>query len=102
MNSTGHSTGVLKSPPASPCSRLQRFILLTRLEPDDTGLLLGPGALRPVWTRRAVLPSKAGLPPHATLGRGVRVPGDALLAHGARHHLLVPVDQKLCLIEPRT
>jgi hypothetical protein len=80
---------------------LPRLRLLPRLEADDAGLLLGPGALRPVCTRRAVLPGKAGLPPHATRGIGVRVPGDALFAHGARHHLVVPVDPQRCLFEAR-
>ena len=47
---------------------LQRLVLLTRLEPYDAWLLFGPGALRPVRTRRAVLAGKAHLPPHATLG----------------------------------
>jgi hypothetical protein len=40
---------------------LQRLIRLTRLEPYNAWLLLGPSALRPMRTRRAVLAGKAHL-----------------------------------------
>src|ERR671910_627853 len=60
---------------------LQRLVRLTCLEPYDAWLLLGPGALRPAWTRRAVLAGKAHLPCHPILGIGVWEPGDTLLAH---------------------
>ena len=52
-------------------------------------------------TRGAIFAGKTRLPRHAILGIGVREPGDALLAHRTRHHLPVPVDQKLGFIEPR-
>src|SRR5919202_1761417 len=90
-----------------PCRRrlvlargVQRLILLPRLEAHDAGLLLGPGTLRPVETRGAIFAGKACLPRHAILGIGVREPGDALLAHRARHDLLLPVNEKLGFIEP--
>src|SRR5215470_717236 len=80
---------------------VQRLILLPRLESHNAGLLLGPRTLRPVETRGAIFAGKAGLPRHPMLGIGVREPGDALLAHRARHNLPLPVDAKLSFIEPR-
>src|SRR5215470_16092790 len=79
----------------------QRLVLLPGLESPKAGLLLGPRALRPVGTRRAGFTGKAHLPPHAVFGIGVREPGEALLAHRTRHHLLLPVDQKVGFIAPR-
>jgi len=82
------------------CGRLalargvQRLIVLLRLESHDAGLFLRPRTLRPVETWCAIFAGKARLPRHAILGIGVREPGDALLAHRARHDLLLPVDQK--------
>src|SRR5690348_7715746 len=80
---------------------LQRLVLLPGLEAQKAGLLLGPRTLRPVGARRAIFARKAHLPHHAVLGIGVREPGDTLLAHRARHHLLIPVDQKVGFVEPR-
>src|SRR5262245_47408432 len=80
---------------------VQRFILLLRLESHDAGLLLRPCTLCSVETRRAIFPGKACFPRHPILGIGVRKPGDALLPHRARHHLPLPVDEKLGFIEPR-
>ena len=50
---------------------------------------------------RAIFAGKAHLPRHAILGIGVREPGDALLAHRARHDLPLPVDEKLRFVEAR-
>jgi|SoiMetStandDraft_2_1073263.scaffolds.fasta_scaffold24512_2 hypothetical protein len=73
---------------------LQRLIRLALLESHETRLLLGPGTLRPVKTRRAILAGKAYLPCHAILV-GVGEPGDALLAHGAGNDFTVPIDEQL-------
>src|SRR5436305_15082967 len=59
-----------------PCG-LQSLVLLSRLEPQEAWLLLGPSTLRPVGTRGAILPGKARLPRHAIFRIGVREPGDA-------------------------
>jgi hypothetical protein len=74
--------------------RLPRLILLALLESHEAWRLLGPGTLRPVETRRAILAGKAYLPSHAILV-GVWEPGDALLAHRPRHDFTIPIDQKL-------
>src|SRR5262249_18719587 len=74
--------------------RLQRLIRLARLESQEAWLLLGSSTLRPAGTRRTILPGKPDLPCHAILV-GVWEPGDALLAHGTRHDLAVPIDEKL-------
>src|SRR5215211_6664263 len=78
---------------------LQRLIRLTCLEPYDAWLLLGPGALRPMRTRRAVLAGKADLPCHPILGIGVGEPGDTLLATRASDHLAIPIHQKLRFVK---
>src|ERR1044072_3941239 len=70
---------------------VQRLVLLPGLEAHKAGLLLGPRTLHPVGARHAIFARKAHLPHHAMLGRGVREPGETLLAHRARHHLLLPV-----------
>src|SRR5215510_11092027 len=79
---------------------VQRLILLPRLESHDARLLLRPCTLRPVETRGAIFAGTAGRPRQPILGIGVREPGEALLAHRARHNLLLPVDAKLGFIEP--
>src|SRR5262249_6827969 len=76
---------------------LQRLVLLTGLEPDNTGLLLGPRTLGSVRTRRTVFPGKARFPCHPGLGIGMWEPGDALLAHRTGHDLALPIDLKLAL-----
>src|SRR5215211_2884247 len=78
---------------------LQRLIRLTCLEPYDAWFLLGPSALSPVRTRRAVFAGKAHLPHHATLGIGVWEPGDALLAHRARDDVGLPIYHKLRFVK---
>ena len=74
---------------------LPRLIRLTCLEPYNAWLLFGPGALRPMRTRRAVLAGKAHLPCHPILGIGVWEPGNTLLAHWAGHDLVLPIHPKL-------
>jgi hypothetical protein len=71
---------------------LQRLIRRALLESSEAWLLLGPGTLRPVETRRAILSGTAYLPCHAILV-GVWAPGEALLAHGAGNDLAIPIDQ---------
>jgi hypothetical protein len=78
--------------------RLQRLIRLALLESQEAWLLLCPGTLRPARARRAILPGKADLPCHAILV-GVWEPGDALLTHGARHDLAVPIDEQLGFVK---
>jgi hypothetical protein len=80
---------------------VQRLILFLRLEPHDTGLLLGPRTLGALRTGRAILAGKARLPGHAILGIGIGEPGDTLLAHGAGDDLPLPVNEKLRFVEPR-
>src|SRR3954468_685125 len=82
--------------------RLQRLVLLARQQPDDPRLLLRPCALRPRWTRRAILPREPRLEDHAVLRVGVREPGDALLARRASYHLTLPVHRETPLVEARS
>src|SRR3954451_24978114 len=79
--------------------RLQRLVVLTRLQPDDPWLLLRPRALRPGWTRRAILAGEPRLEDHAVLRIRVGKPGDALLARRASHHTPVPVHREAPLVE---
>src|SRR6516164_7517057 len=81
--------------------RLQGLVLLTRQQPDDPRLLLGPRALSPKRTRRAIRPRESRLEGHAALAVRVRQPGDALLARRAGHHLPLPVHHEAPLVEAR-
>jgi hypothetical protein len=78
---------------------LQRLVRLTRLEPYNAWLLLGPGALRSVRTRCAVLARKAHLPRHPIPGIGVWEPGDTLFATRAGDNLAIPIHQKLRFVK---
>src|ERR1700753_581411 len=53
---------------------LQRLEVLALLQPDDTRLTLGPGAVRTQGARRAVPAREAHLEGHAVLGPGIRQP----------------------------
>src|SRR5215210_3800881 len=55
---------------------LEGLILLTRLQTDETRLLLGPRTVGSGWTRRTVLAGKTHLPHHAIFRVGIREPGD--------------------------
>src|SRR4051812_44732257 len=79
---------------------LQCLVMLTRLQPDDSRLLLRLRTLRPRRTRRAIRAREPCLENHAVLWIGVRQPGDALFARRASHHLPVPVHHKAPLVEP--
>src|SRR6516162_5781698 len=82
-----------------PPSRLQRLVMLARLQPDDPRLLLRLRAPRAKRTRRAILAGEAGLEDLAVLRIGVGQPGDALLARRAGHDLPLPVDLEAPLVE---
>ena len=70
---------------------LPRLIRLALLASSEAWLLLSPGTLCAVQTRRTVLAGKASLPWHAMRG-GRWEPGEALLAHGAGHDFARPID----------
>src|SRR5512135_2809505 len=81
--------------------RLQRFVLLTRLQPNDAGLVRRLGALRAEWTGRAILAGEPRLENHTVLGVGIGQPGEALFARRASHHLSLPIDVEAPLVEAR-
>ena len=75
------------------------LVMLTRLQADDPRLLLRLRALRPERARRAISPGEPRLKDHAVFRVGVGQPGDALLPGRAGHHLPVPVDDEVPLVE---
>src|SRR5262245_33068761 len=82
-----------------PPGRLQRLVMLARLQPDDPRLLLRLRAPRAKRTGRAILAGEAGLEDLTVLRIGVGQPGDALLARRASHDPPLPVHREAPLVE---
>src|SRR5512132_2476031 len=78
---------------------LQCLLIVLCLQPDDARLALGFGAARPERTWCAVPAGESGLEHHAVLRISVWQPRDALLAGRAGHHLPVPLDDELRLVD---
>src|SRR5262245_30215494 len=79
--------------PLPPPGRLQRLVMLARLQPDDPRLLLRLRAPRAKRTRRAILAGEAGLEDLTVLRIGVGQPGDALFARRSQSTAKLPLSK---------